>query len=505
MIFNTQTYLKNHCQSIEAQAALLNVVTKVHQSLDLNTILTTTAIEVRQLLKADRVGIVRLNPASGWGDGEFIAEDVAPQFDAVLAKRVRDRCFGSDYANQYQQGRIQAINDIYAAGLSHCHLQVLEQFQVRANLLLPLLEGENLWGLLCVHQCSEPRKWQQAEIEFVSHIATHLSVAIQQAELLAKTQQQSADLSQLLHELQVAHTQLAQQEKLSSLGQLAAGIAHEINNPVSFILGNLVHFAHFSRDLMQLLNCYRQHYPQPVPEIQALEAAIDLEFLSMDMTKLLRSMKVGAKRIQKTILSLRNFVRLDEAELKTVDIHEGIDNALLILRHRLQRHPEAPPIEVVKAYGALPLVECYPSKLNQVIMNLLTNAIEALEEEMLSHQLPAIAHAEALSPAAIAPTTLRSPKLSMIRICTTQVDSQWVKIVISDTGPGIAAHLRDRLYDPFFTTKPIGRGTGLGLAISQQTIVVDHGGKLECYSQPGMGTEFHIQIPIHRSPACLRL
>ncbi|NJL85100.1 MAG: GAF domain-containing protein [Leptolyngbyaceae cyanobacterium SM1_1_3] len=278
MIFNTQSHSKSPCQGPEAQAALLNVVAKVRQSLDLDTLLKTTATEVRHLLQADRVGILRLDPASGWGDGKFVAEDVAAEFDAALAQQVSDRCFRDQYVNQYQQGRIQAVSDVYTAGLSDCHLKILARFQVRANLLVPLLDGEKLWGLLCIHQCSGPRQWQQAEIEFVSHVATHLSVAIQQAELLAKTQQQSAELSQLLHELQVAHTQLAQQEKLSSLGQLAAGIAHEINNPVSFIFGNLVHFAHFSRDLIKLLNCYRKHYPQPVPEIQALEATIDLDF-----------------------------------------------------------------------------------------------------------------------------------------------------------------------------------------------------------------------------------
>ncbi|WP_346291234.1 sensor histidine kinase [Sphaerothrix gracilis] len=506
MIFNSRSDTqRNYSQSIEAQAALLNVITKVRQSLDLNTILMTTAVEVRQLLQADRVGILRLDPVSGWGDGEFIAEAVAPEFDAALAQRVRDRCFGDHHAHQYEKGRIQALNDIYAAGLSDCHLQILERFQVRANLLIPLLEGERLWGLLCVHQCSGPRRWQQAEIGFAADIATHLSVAIQQAELLTKTQQQSAELSALLHELQLAHVQLAQQEKLSSIGQLAAGIAHEINNPASFIVGNLVHFAHFSRDLLKLLDCYRRHYPQPVPEIQALEASIDLDFWAQDITNLLRSMKQGAKRIQKTVLSLRNFVRLGESKLKTVDIHEGIDNALLILQHRLQGHPEAPQIAIIKDYGTLPPVECYPGKLNQAIMSLLINAVEALEEEMMSCHLPSFSPKEGGATESFSVSTPPPPKTAQISIRTAQIDEQWIEIVIADTGPGITDQARDRLYDPFFTTKPIGQGTGLGLAISQQTIVVEHGGRLEYRTQPHMGTEFQIQIPIRQNPACLRL
>ncbi|MDX2216110.1 MAG: ATP-binding protein [Oculatellaceae cyanobacterium bins.114] len=295
---------------------------------------------------------------------------------------------------------------------------------------------------------------------------------------------------QLVDELQQTQTQLIQTEKMSSLGQMVAGVAHEINNPVSFVYGNITYVSRYMQDLFDLLKLYQKHYPYPHDEIHDCVEAIDLNFLSEDLPKILSSMKVGADRIRQIVLSLRNFSRLDEAEKKPVDIHQGIDNTLLILQHRLKATNDGFGIEVVKSYGNVPPVECYAGQLNQVFMNILSNAIDALEQANI--------------------TALEEGKpTKMGRICIrTEVLNRRLEnqtcasalIHITDNGPGIPTELRERIFDPFFTTKPVGKGTGLGLSISYQIVVERHGGSLKCLSEPQKGTEFWIEIPIH--PSC---
>ena len=286
-------------------------------------------------------------------------------------------------------------------------------------------------------------------------------------------------LENTLRELKKTQSQLIQTEKMSSLGQLVAGIAHEINNPVNFIHGNLAHAEQYTEDILRLVELYQEEYPEPTVTIQEEVDSIDLEFISKDLTKLINSMKIGSQRIREIVKSLRNFSRVDQAEYKLANIHEGIDSTLMILQNRLKVKPESVGIEVIKEYGELPQVKCYPGQLNQVFMNLLANAIDALDECNYNMSLE-----EAQT------------KPSQIIISTEVFDSDSVAVCISDNGPGIPPKLVSQLFDPFFTTKPVGKGTGLGLSISYQIVVEKHHGELKCLSQPGEGTKFIVKIPI---------
>ncbi|MCC5605710.1 HAMP domain-containing protein [Nostoc sp. CHAB 5834] len=285
--------------------------------------------------------------------------------------------------------------------------------------------------------------------------------------------QKNITLKQTLQELRHTQSQLIQNEKMSSLGQLVAGIAHEINNPVNFIYGNLKHTDDYTQQLLWLLQLYQKHYPYPETEIQNAKEEADIEYLTEDLPKMLTSMKIGASRIREIVLSLRIFSRLDEAEFKMADIHEGIDSTLLILQHRLKSQSHRPQITVIKEYAEIPKIQCFAGQLNQVFMNILANAIDALEE----------AFQHGLCPEPI------------ICISSAQVNKNLV-VQISDNGTGIPEAIQSHLFDPFFTTKPIGKGTGMGLSISYQIITEKHGGSLQCISLPGQGAEFVITIPI---------
>jgi two-component system, NtrC family, sensor kinase len=309
-------------------------------------------------------------------------------------------------------------------------------------------------------------------------------------EAIARYHQAQADLlaqSQQLEQIQQT-PKLIQTEKMISLGRLVAGVAHEINNPVNFIYGNLIHASRSSQGLLNLVAVYQQHYPESVPAIRAVEKAIELEYLVDDLPKMMASMSQGAERIRAIVLCLRNFSRLDEADMKLADIHEGINNTLLLLQHRIKT--EAREIQIVKDYRELPLVECYPGQLNQVLMNLLTNAIDALEEKLEGDGMKEMKDQSVdLIPYSAIPT---------ITIRTEALRSGYVRVCIADNGVGMNGEVRSRLYDPFFTTKPVGSGTGLGLTIGYQIITEKHGGKIYCNSAPGQGAEFAIEIPVEQ-------
>ncbi|MCT7966497.1 CBS domain-containing protein [Laspinema sp. D1] len=305
----------------------------------------------------------------------------------------------------------------------------------------------------------------------------------------AQLRQQAHELESAMRSLQQTQFQLIQSEKMSSLGQLVAGVAHEINNPVNFIYGNLSHATQYIQDLLELIDLYQTHFNQNVPEIENKIEDIDLDFLVSDLPKMIASMQIGADRIRSIVLSLRNFSRLDEADRKRVDIHEGLDSTLLILQHRLKGHAGRREIVIVKEYGNLPKVDCYVGPLNQVFMNIITNAIDALE---MGHSNNERSNGKALSKSPLSSIPATSPT---IRIRTQVDEGDRITISIADNGPGMTETVRRRLFEPFFTTKPVGSATGLGLSISYQIVVEKHKGQLHCSSTPGYGTEFRIEIP----------
>jgi two-component system, NtrC family, sensor kinase len=368
-------------------------------------------------------------------------------------------------------------------------IQTLNQVAQRSvqesnfNLQAPITTGDEIGTLShsfnqLIYSVKQLLKQQQSandQLELYNH-----TLEQKVEERTQELSEKNGHLNQLLEELRRTQTQMVQSEKMSSLGQLVAGVAHEINNPVNFIHGNIAHVDEYTQDLLKLIEIYQQYCPTS-PMLQTEIDKIDLDFVVEDLPKILRSMKVGTERIREIVLSLRNFSRLDEAEFKAVDIHEGIDNTLMILWHRLKARAERPEIQVIKEYAQLPLVECYAGQLNQVFMNLLANAIDALEESN---------HARSFQDIVKHPNS--------IHIKTQHIAPNRISIAISDNGRGIPEANQAHLFNPFFTTKPIGKGTGLGLSISYQIVVEKHCGKMTCNSQPGQGTTFVIEIPVRQ-------
>ncbi|MEG4271537.1 MULTISPECIES: ATP-binding protein [unclassified Microcoleus] len=343
--------------------------------------------------------------------------------------------------------------------------------------------------------------WKQCEIEAALELKkAMINIVLCQVDKLeklntaleasvAREREKTANLKTAMSELKRAQTQLVQSERMSSLGQLVAAVAYEVTNPINFIYGNLSYANEYSQKMINLLQLYNQHYPSPSPEIEAQIEAVELEFIVEDLPKLLGSMKVGANRIREIVQSLRNFSRIDEAEIKPVDIHDGLDSALLILSNRLKPKPDRPAIHLLKEYGSLPLVECYPVQINQVFMNVLANAIDALEDAFVNNNLSSHG-GDKEDPV----------KYGQIRIVTELCPGKKaVAVRIEDNGWGMEEKVRQKIFEPFFTTKQVGKGAGIGLAISHEIVLEQHGGKLTCISAPGEGTELIIEIPLSQT------
>lgn len=440
--------------------------------------------------------ILLLNDQGYWLKGTRVEDEWG-----FMYEEGRDRTFALAFPNAWQQIREQENGQFYAR-------EGLYTFTT----IYPLLDSQ---GVRSSSDLSHPEGSSEIQVDaksyswkLVSHIPTMIlderSQEIRNQLLLIffglaglimisswlivrarinseQSEKEAKDLKQTLHDVHSNQAQLVQTEKMVSLGHLVAGVAHEINNPVNFIHGNLTHTDEYTQNLLNLIQLYQKHYPNPAPEIKAQIETIELAFLQEDLPKLLASMKMGVGRIRQIVLSLRNFSRLDEAGCKAVDIHEGLESTLVILQHRLKAKPKSPAIEIVRSYGNLPLIECYPGQLNQVFMNILVNAIDALEEFNVKRTYQEI-----------------KDKPSQIIIRTSVIDSEWVEVAIADNGCGIPKNIQENIFDPFFTTKPVGKGTGMGMSISYKIVTEKHGGKLKCFSTPGEETEFLIQLPVHQ-------
>ncbi|WP_445637833.1 histidine kinase [Nostoc sp. DSM 114161] len=491
-------------ESVRRERLLNRLSSQIRASLDLNYIVETAVREIHNLFQIDRCAFF-------W----YRQNAEIPYWERVYeAKSSFLPCLLNDQGNNAEIELIASktlnremirIDDVKTVGHGITR-EFLNDFGFTAFMSLPVHTQSGEIGAFSCGYCNGFRPWLDNEIELLQAVTDQIAIAIDQAKLYTQSriaaqtaQDKAQQLEAALLELQNTQAQLIQTEKMSSLGQLVAGIAHEINNPVNFIYGNISHASGYIEDLLHLIERYQQHYCPPAPEIHQQIHAIDLDFLKQDLPKVLNSINMGSERIRQIVLSLRNFSRLDEDGMKPVDIHEGLDNTLLLLQNRLKAKPGHPEIQLIKEYGNLPRVVCHAGQMNQVFMNLLTNAIDALEEGVGRLVLSG---AEVWGDGGIGGwedeigTSAQCP-IPKIRI-RTYIDQNSVIIRIADNGLGMSEKVCKRLFDPFFTTKPVGKGTGMGLSISYQIVVKKHSGKLECISAPGEGAEFAIVIPLNQ-------
>ncbi|NEP79744.1 MAG: PAS domain S-box protein [Okeania sp. SIO3B3] len=466
-------------EKVQREQLFNQIISQIRQSLDIETILNTTLNRIRELMQADRCLFF-------W----YCTDAEEPYWYISNVSQIPGL---PDIPNKYPAS---ILGSIHRKAL---HLEVikvvdsdlepdrtfqklLKSTEIKSFLSVPFQKKSGQIGALVCNNHTQVRHWSDTEISLLQAVVEQLDIALTQAELYNQSRSKTKELETTLKKLKRTQAQMIQNEKMSSLGQLVAGVAHEINNPVSFIYGNLSHAKEYTQNLFNLIELYQTHYPNPHPEIQEEIEAIELEFLQEDLPKLLNSMNVGTNRIENIVKSLRNFSRLDESGHKKANLHEGIDSTLTILDNRINRRHNLPAIEIVKNYGNLPEVECYPGQLNQVFIHIISNAIDAIEEKDAKRTIEQIK----LEP-------------SLIEI-STKIVGKFAQICIRDNGPGISPEVREHLFDPFFTTKDVGKGTGLGLSISYEIVVEKHGGSLKCNSNSGKGTEFVMKIPMKLIP-----
>ena len=457
----------------------------VSEEIELNALLSKVMETVFENAGADG-GALILNKEGSW---EIVAQCDKGVCDLSTIPLEQTSSLPSSIVNTVKRTEETILINQLEKETSFASDPYFSQEQPQSLCCTPVLNQGKLIGILYLENNLVSEAFTPERLEILNIISSQAAISIENARLYSRLerysydledqvqqrtqelQEKNQDLQDTLLELQRTQAHLIQTEKMSSLGQMVAGIAHEINNPITFISGNIDHAREYVGELIDLLELYEKDYPDPAADIQDKLEELDLEFLCEDLENLLNSMQNGSDRIRKIILGLRNFSRLDEADLKPVDIHEGLENTLTIVQHRLETEGEIPGIAIVKNYGTLPPIRCYANQLNQVFLNILTNAIDVLSESEAGSRRE-------------------------IRIATQMRDAQTVGIRIADNGPGMSEGVRQKVFDPFFTTKPVGQGTGLGLSISYQIVNEQHGGQLHCTSEPGVGTEFIIEIPI---------
>lgn len=435
--------------------------TQITNSLNLNQIAQLVLERISTIIECNIGVFLLLEPQTGQLQPLYKFGDISCfQFPITLGEGII-----GEIIKRAKGEILNNICDFFKCPINHQKISSL--------ICVPLKNKEQIIAAIAVGNQTKIN-YTTEELKVLNIFAVQAAIAIEKALLYEQSvnaaksaQEQAKQLQQTLDKLQQTQAQLVHSEKMSSLGQMVAGIAHEINNPINFIKGNIGYGFNYAQDLIDLISLFQKNYPQPIAEIEEKMEEINFNFIKTDFLQLFNSMKVGVNRIKDIVRSLGIFSHLDKAEIKPVDIHEGIDGTLLILRHRLDGNEKQKSIDIIKEYGEIPLVNCYAGQLNQVFMNIISNAIDALQE-----------------------------KGNLIIIRTQMMQNNWVNISIIDNGPGIAEDIQKKLYDPFFTTKEVGKGTGLGMAISYQIIVEKHGGIIKCLSELGKGTEFYIQIPI---------
>ncbi len=434
---------------------------------------------------------------------EWAAPGIAPEIDnPELQNLPYSECFPRWYEELLKGHPLYGlVRDFPIA-----EKEILESQGILSILVIPIQIQGNLWGFVGFDQCQIAYEWAAVEMSTLWAIAGSIggtiarhraeqalhelnqTLELRVAQRTRELMTTNAELSVAMTRIQETQSQLVQTEKMSSLGQLVAGIAHEINNPTNFIYGNLQHAQQYTEDLLSLVELYQQEYPKTTPTIETALSDIDFDFLKEDFPRLMNSTRQGADRITHIVRSLRNFSRLDESICKRADIHQGIESTLSFLQHRLTLEDSVASITVVKQFDQqLPMIECSPSSLNQALMNVLVNAIDAIEEKSCPEQQERPNKIEIR-------TAISKPPISSI------LTDQSILIQITDNGNGMSPAVQAKIFDPFFTAKPIGKGTGLGLSIAHQIIVKAHGGKITCQSAQGQGTTFEIHLPIqHRT------